>query len=148
MKSILMILSGLFMVCSLPIYSARPIYSANEQLSKTQRKIPEISSLEELDTFLEDQKIVFIDFYKNSCPPCEQFKHLYESWARLFDKQITFIKINASDPKTDALCKKFNIIGLPTLIILDNQGEEIAKHTGMEEIKKMNVRKFLAYVED
>ncbi|QZA59326.1 thioredoxin family protein [Candidatus Rhabdochlamydia porcellionis] len=142
MKSILMILSGLFMVCSLPIYSA------NKQLLKIQGKILEVSSLEELDTFLEDQKIVFIDFYKNSCPPCEQFKPLYESWARLFDKQIIFIKINASNPKTDDLCKKFNITGLPTLIVLDNQGEEIAKHTGMEEIKKMNIKKFLAYVRD
>jgi len=130
------------MICSLPIYSA------NKQLLKAQRKIPEVFSLEELDTFLEGQKIVFIDFYKDSCPPCEQFKPLYEGWARLFDKQIVFIKINASHPKTDDLCKKFNITGLPTLIVLNNQGEEIAKHIGMEEIKKMNIKRFLTYVED
>lgn len=143
MKSILMILSGLFMVCSLPTYSS------NKQLPKTQGNTPlEVSSLKEIHALLENQKIVFIDFYKDSCPPCRQFKPLYESWARLFNKQIIFIKINVSSPKTDDLCEKFNITSLPTLVILDNQGEEIAKHTGMEEIKKMNIKKFLAYVED
>lgn len=142
MKSILIILSGLFMVCSLPIYSA------NKQWPKTGNTPLEVSSLKEIHKLLENRKIVFIDFYKDSCPPCEQFKPLYESWARLFDKQIIFIKINASNSKTDDLCKKFNITGLPTLIILDNQGEEIAKHIGMEEIKKMNIKRFLAYVEN
>ena len=138
MKTILVILSGLFMVCALPIYSANK--QGNTPL--------EVSSLKQLDALLGSQKMVFIDFYKDSCPPCEQFKPLYESWARLFNKQIIFIKINASNPKTDELCKKFKITSLPTLIVLDSQGEEIAKHIGMEEIKKMNIKRFLAYVED
>lgn len=139
MKSIIIILSGLFIVCSSPIYSS----------DKPKTNIPlEVSSLKQLDRLLGSQKIVFIDFYKDSCPPCEQFKPLYESWVRLFDKQIIFIKINASNPKTDELCKKFNITSLPTLIVLDSQGEEIAKHIGMEEIKKINIKKFLVYVED
>lgn len=126
-----------------------PIYSANKQLPKNQLNTPlEIASLNEFYALLRNQKIVFIEFYKDSCPPCEQFKPLYESWVHLFNKQITFIKINVSNPKTDDLCKKFKITGLPTLIILDNQGEEIAKHIGMEEIKKINIKKFLAYVED
>ncbi|MDQ5956808.1 MAG: thioredoxin family protein [Candidatus Rhabdochlamydia sp.] len=139
MKSIIIILSGLFIVCSSPIYSS----------DKPKTNIPlEVSSLKQLDRLLGSQKIVFIDFYKDSCPPCEQFKPLYESWVRLFDKQIIFIKINASNPKTDELCKKFKITSLPTLIVLDSQGEEIAKHIGMEEIKKINIKKFLVYVED
>ncbi|MCL6756334.1 MAG: thioredoxin family protein [Candidatus Rhabdochlamydia oedothoracis] len=142
MKNILILLSGLFMVCSLPVYSA------NKQSLKTGNTPLEVSSLKEIYELLENRKIVFIDFYKDSCPPCEQFKPLYESWARLFNKQIIFIKINASNPKTDNLCKKFEITSLPTLIVLDDQGEEIAKHIGMEEIKKMNIKKFLAYVED
>ena len=71
------------MVCTLPIYSG----------NKPKTNIPlEVSSLKQLDALLGSQKIVFIDFYKDSCPPCEQFKPLYESWARLFDKQIIFIK--------------------------------------------------------
>ena len=139
MKSIIIILSGLFIVCSSPIYSS----------DKPKTNIPlEVSSLKQLDRLLGSQKIVFIDFYKDSCPPCEQFKPLYESWVRLFDKQIIFIKINASNPKTDELCKKFKITSLPTLIVLDSQGEEIAKHIGLEEIKKINIKKFLVYVED
>lgn len=126
------------MACALPIHSA----------DKPKSNTPlEVSSLEQLDALLGSQKIVFIDFYKDSCPPCEQFKPLYESWARLFDRQITFVKINASNPKTNNLCKKFKITGLPTLIVLDSQGEEIAKHIGMEEIKKINIKKFLAHVE-
>lgn len=140
MKTILVILSSLFMICSLPIYSANKLSKGNTPL--------EVSSLKEIQALLRNQKIVFVDFYKDSCPPCEQFKPLYESWARLFDKQIIFIKINASNPKTDDLCKKFKITSLPTLIVLDNQGEEIAKHIGMEEIKKINIKRFLAYVEE
>ncbi len=128
------------MVCSLPIYSA------NKQLPKTQGPL-EVSSLKELQTLSRDQKIVFIDFYKDSCPPCERFKPLYEHWAYRFGKQIIFIKINTSNPKTDDLCKKFEITSLPTLIILDSQGEKIAKHIGIEEVTKINVERFLAHVE-
>lgn len=128
------------MVCSLPIYSANK--------SKTQGNTPlEVSSLKQLDALLGSQKIVFIDFYKDSCPPCERFKPLYEHWAYRFGKQIIFIKINASNPKTDDLCKKFEITSLPTLIILDSQGEKIAKHIGIEEVTKINVERFLAHVE-
>ena len=91
MKSIIIMLSGLFIVCSSPIYSS----------DKPKTNIPlEVSSLKQLDRLLGSQKIVFIDFYKDSCPPCEQFKPLYESWVRLFDKQIIFIKINASNVKS------------------------------------------------
>jgi len=137
MKSILIILSGLFMFCSLPIYSA----------NKTQGGIPEVTSSGELKTFLKDQKIVFIDFYKDDCPPCEQFKPLYESWALLLNKQVIFIKVNASNPKTAALRDEFQISKFPTLIVLDSQ-RKINRYIGMEEIKKMNIKEFLAYVED
>lgn len=130
------------MVCSLPIYSA------NKQLPKTQGKIFEVSSLKELEAFLEDQKIVFIDFYKDDCSPCKQFKPLYENWAVLLNKQIIFIKVNASNPETDDLCKKFKITGFPTLIVLDSQ-RKINRYIGMEEIKAMNIKRFfLAYAED
>jgi thiol-disulfide isomerase/thioredoxin len=129
------------MVCALPIYSA------NKQLPRNQRNIREVTSLEELNIFLKPQKIVFIDFYKDSCSPCEQFEFLYENWVGLFKEQIIFLKINASDPETDDLCKKFGITCFPTLIVVDNE-KEIARHKGMKEIKEMNIKRFLAHLED
>ncbi|PWU13883.1 MAG: hypothetical protein C5B45_05270 [Chlamydiae bacterium] len=139
-KIILVILRGLFMVCSLPIYSAnKPKIQGNTPL--------EVSSLKQLEALLGSQKIVFIDFYQDSCPPCERFKPLYEHWAYQFGKQIIFIKVNASNPETEDLCKKFEIASLPTLIILNSQGKKIAEHTGIEQVTKISIERFLAHEE-
>lgn len=139
MKKLILILSGLLVFCCLPIYS---VVNHNQ--------VQEISSLYELNTLVKEtnKKVIFIDFYKDFCPPCERFKPLYESWAHVFGKEIIFVKVNTDNLEAAALCQKYEISGLPTLIVLDSQGKERNKHVGMEEIKKFNVGDFLAEVQE
>lgn len=139
MRKTIVILSSLLVFCCLPIYS---VVNDNQ--------VQKISSLHELDTLVKktNKKVIFIDFYKDSCPPCELFKLLYESWAHLFGKEIVFIKVDTGSLETAALCQEYKISRLPTLIVLDSQGREIKKRVGMEEIKKFNVGNFLAEVRE
>lgn len=143
MKAIFVILSSLFVVCFLHAHSA------SKQTPKFQENTPlEISSLKELHALLKNQKMVFIDFYSDSCSPCNQFKPVYEAWAGLLGKKIIFIVVNGSNPKTKDLCNKFGVSAFPTLIVLDNQGEEVSKHIGMQEIKQLDIKKFLTHAKD
>lgn len=139
MKNLIVILSGLLVLCYLPIYSA---------VKNTQ--VQEISSLHELHTLIKttNKKMIFIDFYRDSCPPCDLFFSLYEGWAHLFGKEIVFVKVDIERPEAEALHKKYKISKLPTLIVLDSQGREIDKHVGIEAIKKLNVGDFLAQVQE
>lgn len=141
MKNILIILSSLFMICFLPVYSA------NKQAFQENTPL-EISSLYELDALLKNQKMVFIDFYKNRCPPCEQFKPIYESWAGLLGRKIIFIMVNGDSLEAQDLCDKFDVSSFPTLIVLNNQGKEIAKHIGFDKIKKIDIKKLLVQAKD
>lgn len=145
MKTVFVILHVLFVVCYLPVYSALKKTTAVQESVLT-----EISSLKELENILKsaNKKMVFIDFYSDFCPPCRQFKPLYESWARLFGGEILFIMVDTGKSETSGLCKKFEISGLPTLVVLDSKGEKIDKHVGMEEIKKIDVGSFLAQVKE
>lgn len=137
------ILVSLFMICFLPVYSA------NKQVTRFQENIPvKISSLYELDDLLKNQKMVFIDFYSDDCPPCEQFKPIYESWAGLFGKKVIFIMVNGNGLETQDLCDKFNISSFPTLVVLNRQGKEIAKHSGFDKIKKIDIKKLLVQAKD
>lgn len=143
MKNILVILSGLFMICFLPVYSA------NKQTTKFQENTPlEISSLYELNALLKNQKMVFIDFYKDECPPCKDFKPIYEGWAGLFGKEIIFIMVNGDSLEGRSLCTRFGVSRFPTLVILNNQGKEIAKHTELDKMTKINIKKLLVQAKD
>lgn len=139
------VLYALLMVCCLPVYSA-----VRKTTTVQENVLQEISSIKELNHLLKNanKKMVFIDFYSDFCPPCMQFKPLYESWARLFGKEILFIVVNAGKSETSVLCKEFEISGLPTLVVLDGQGKKIDKHVGMEEIRKIDVGRFLAQVKE
>ncbi len=77
---------------------------------------------------LQENKKIFIDFYANWCPPCvemekltfsqEIFRKAAESWILL--------KIDCSimTDECAAMTEKFKVLGLPTMLIVQIQGEE------------------------
>ncbi len=89
----------------------------------------EIQSQEQLKKALLSSKgIVFIDFYSTHCAPCRQFAPLYESWANRFQERVTFLKVNANQGR--ALLEAYQIRAVPTLVILDGEGNLIRKVSG------------------
>lgn len=75
---------------------------------------------------------IFIDFYADYCGPCRMFGPTYESWAKEFNGRIKFLKVDAQ--KLPQLFDQYQVRGIPTMVILDAQGNVIRKVTGLQEI--------------
>ncbi|MEM1577613.1 MAG: thioredoxin [Candidatus Pacearchaeota archaeon] len=74
------------------------------------------------------QKTILIDFYADWCMPCRILKPIIESIEKEFeDKNIEFLKINIDKNRNLALA--FNILSIPTIILLRN-GKEISRIVG------------------
>jgi len=101
--------------------------------------VKELSSIEELTRELQDcNTIVFIDFYAPWCGPCKLFSPLYLHWANEFKGRIKFLKVDVE--KSIQLARRFQINSMPTLIILDKDGNLIEKDIGLRDIRTVQTR--------
>jgi len=64
---------------------------------------------------------VVLDFYSSECPPCEALAPKFESLAKIYGKDIKFLKIYRQ--KNRDLAERMGVFGSPTLIFFD-QGKE------------------------
>jgi len=82
---------------------------------------------------------VIIDFYAAWCAACKELDQHVFSQASVQAElaRFTAIKVDATEESDDinALFKKYNIIGLPTVVFIDSQGQikEIPRVTGFIE---------------
>jgi thioredoxin:protein disulfide reductase len=92
---------------------------------------------------------VFIDFYADWCAPCKELDTRTFAAPEIIDRSKDFIMLkadltSAGDPQVEALREKFQARGVPTLIFLKPNGQEIAglRGTGFESkeafLDKMN----------
>jgi thioredoxin 1 len=81
-----------------------------------------------LDNFVRTHdKPILADFWAEWCGPCKMMGPVLEQLAKDWKGRITVIKINTEEKQQLAL--RFNITGIPTLILFKN-GEEIHRVTG------------------
>ena len=96
---------------------------------------------------------VIIDFWALWCVPCrKELPHLQDLYKKYKDKGLTVLAINEDDPSSEAkvkpfvkgkrftfktaidkdkeLWRKFKIASLPTLFLIDKQGNIVKIHTG------------------
>jgi thiol:disulfide interchange protein DsbD len=87
----------------------------------------------------QENKPVFIDFYADWCAPCKELdNHTFaapEVVAR--SKAFFMLKVDltsAANPQSELLRKKFQVLGVPTLVFLGPDGQEITslRGTGFE----------------
>jgi len=64
---------------------------------------------------------VVLDFYSTECPPCEALAPKFESLAKIYGKDIKFLKIYRQ--KNRDLAERLGVFGSPTLVFFD-QGKE------------------------
>lgn len=109
--------------------------SSTEGVSK-----PELASFEVIDTLEEfesrlaqsDGKPTLVDLYADWCVACKEFEHLTfpDPDVQRAMSQMNLIKVDLTSMNEDdrALMKKYQVLGLPTMMIFDQKGAECTTH--------------------
>ncbi len=83
-------------------------------------------SSQEFESLIQDNEIVFLDFWASWCAPCRQFAHVYAKVAALYEK-VVFAKINIEEEHE--LAETFQIRSIPHLMVF-KQGIAIYSEAG------------------
>ena len=86
-----------------------------------------------------------IDFYADWCIPCKELDKLTFSKQSVINEfeRFTVYKVDMTkiDEANEQLRKRFNVIGMPTVLIIDSKGNEVKRLTGF-----VNEEEFLSYI--
>jgi thioredoxin:protein disulfide reductase len=88
-----------------------------------------------LDRAAREGKPVFVDFYADWCAPCKELDEKTFSTPEVIQQSKSYVMLkadltSAGDPQTEALRKKYEIKGVPTLVFLKPDGGEIPELRG------------------
>ena len=104
-------------------------------------------SIENYEASLKNNERMVIDFYADWCIPCKELDALTFSDKRILDKfeQFTVYKVDMTktNDSNEQLRKRFDVIGMPTVLIIDSKGNEIKRLTGF-----VNADEFLSYIQN
>jgi thioredoxin len=96
--------------------------SATQSASELQAGLPvHVSSQVAFERFLEEGKLVVVDFWAPWCAPCRAMGPIFEKVAKDFAGRVTFVKVNTEE--VPEVAQAFGIRSIPTLIVL--QGQEV-----------------------
>ena len=100
-----------------------------------------ITNLDELDGIIanQDSRPIILDLYADWCISCKILEDMFASSdvLPLLDKvQLVRVDVTENSAKNQALMQKFNLFGPPSLVFLDNKGEERKALTLMGEPTK------------
>lgn len=97
------------------------------------------------ESSLKSNERMVIDFYADWCIPCKELDAITFSNTKVIKELKRFSKFKVDMTKTtdenDSLRKKFNVIGMPTVLIIDAKGTEIKRLTGF-----VNAEEFLKII--
>lgn len=110
--------------------------SAKEKTSERYAKgaVIHITSEQEFNKVIANGNVV-VDFYASWCGPCQRMSPIIDELAPEMT-DVTFVKLDTE--KFDAITKKYNVRGLPTLIFF-RAGQKLRQITGLRS--KIELRK-------
>ncbi len=78
---------------------------------------------------------MIIDFYADWCIPCKELDAFTFSDERVIEKSKEFVNIKVDMTKTmseetERIRNKFDIVGMPTVLLINSKGEELKRITG------------------
>lgn len=104
-------------------------------LSQTmQQPIPgSISKVSDI-LFVDHDHPVLVEFYRDDCPICEGMEPAVNTiFQRCDGKNIALRKINISKPENRGFINEYNVLGVPTFILFDRDGNEQSRLIGHQE---------------
>ena len=86
-------------------------------------------------TSISGSKGMIIDFYADWCIPCKELDANTFSDERVIALAGNFVTLKADmtkslSPDVETLKNKYNIVGVPTVLIIDSKGKEVQRLTG------------------
>jgi len=72
--------------------------------------------------------IVVVDFFATWCGPCRMMAPILEEVQEELGDKVKIFKVDVDE--SEALARKFGVMMIPTIIILEN-GQERDKHVGL-----------------
>lgn len=84
---------------------------------------------------LENNEKIIVDFYADWCIPCKEFDAITFVDEKVLAQMANFTNYKVDmtrtmDESTEMIRKKFNIVGMPTILIINSNGEEVKRLTG------------------
>ena len=73
-----------------------------------------------------------LDFYATWCGPCKVLSKKLEG----FDT-CELVKIDIEEEENDELVEKFGIRSVPTLVLVDDNGEKLQSWVGLQDVDKL-----------
>jgi thioredoxin:protein disulfide reductase len=100
-------------------------------LRPTQQVQWEMYAVEKLELARQEGKPVIVDIYADWCIPCHELDRYTYTNQRVIEALEPFVrlKVDATNPKSpEALApiERFEAVGVPTILFLDSQGNEVA----------------------
>ena len=123
---------------TLPLHSNAQSAVENQPVLSEQSQFIRISSYGELQQALADnpRSVAMLDLYADWCVACKEFEKYTFSAPQVKKafEQVLLLQVDMTknSPENKALMEKLHVLGLPTIIFFDQQGEEIqgARVTG------------------
>ncbi|VAX21449.1 Cytochrome c-type biogenesis protein DsbD, protein-disulfide reductase, partial [hydrothermal vent metagenome] len=108
----------------------------------------EMYTTEAYETALNNHDKIVIDFYADWCIPCKELDALTFSDPEVIKalSQFSALKVDMTKTMSDetaVIREKFNIVGMPTVLLFNSEGEEIHRITGF-----VNAEEFLKLISD
>jgi thioredoxin:protein disulfide reductase len=145
LASIIPSVLGLYLVLSLREQAFTPAMASTPKVDDTSPAGPMVWGKDEKATLakaLAEKKPVVIDFGATWCGACKELEH--KTWpapvVRSEGRRFEALSVDCTDDEDEkviALKKKYNVVGLPVVILLDSTGKEQARFTEFVEPVKM-----------
>jgi thiol:disulfide interchange protein DsbD len=135
----------------LPLNTSTTSASAVNHPTSTGLNFSKVTTLAQLQQALTDaknnQQPAMLDYYADWCIACVEMEHgaFQDPAVKTTLKDFKLIQVDlTNNPETDALLSKFNLIGPPSILFFDKNGQWLEKVTIMGQ---MDAEKFNRYIQ-